>query len=187
MNARLVRRTIAVLLAATLGLLALTGCGDNARSTITSAQAHRQILHYLQETAGGFPAGTRLSVTIPGVPASGLGSGRIPGNLDDGNPEQPYGYNHSMWVLLPGATADEPLGLRGRDILVDSWRSRHYSVDEHGGGFAVATTPDGYTIAAHLSAQNDLSVSVESPYFPKSQLDDTLHWPTDLVSGGSGR
>ena len=177
MKLRIVWLAVLILLPAALN--ACGGGSDNsARCVITNDAAQQGLVQRMQQAADGLPWPTVLSKQLPGVPTGKLSPGPTPGNQDDTNPDQPYSWSFPMWVLLPSGVASG----EAKSALSQKWQSLNYQVTQRDTGTVAGVDPEGYAFVAQTSAQGDLSLTIESPCFPKSQLDRSFPWPDRVES-----
>lgn len=168
------RWTVAAVYVVALAMT-MTACSQRTNVTTTNDSAHSNIIRLLNENLDGLPPRTTLSSTVPG--RSGVERFPVSSPCDDSDsdPEQPYRWGLTLWALLPSSDAPEAAATR----LVNHWQQRGYTISGSGDDRTAETT-DGYTLSHATTVQGDLSVSVESPCFPKSQLNQSMEWPTTL-------
>ncbi|WP_328857218.1 hypothetical protein OG579_19040 [Williamsia herbipolensis] len=144
----------------------------------TNDGAQQGLVQRMQQTADSLPWPVVFSKQLPGLQSGKLSPGPTPADGDDANPDQPYSWSYPMWVLLPqGITAGEV-----KSALNQNWRTQNFQVSERESGTVTAADREGYVFGAQTSAQGYLSLSIESPCFPKSQLNRSFLWPDRIES-----
>ena len=175
-------RRLAAALTTGCAIAALTSCGSDHREetpVTTNASAHQRIIALLQRTADALPwPAATLSRSLPGVAAAPLSATAAPCDVDDGNPEQPYSWRYGLWLLLPaGKSADTAF-----TELETAWQKQSFIVDKDADQrYLRARESGGYTLSAQINSSGDIPVSVQSPCFPKSQVDRSMSWPETVV------
>lgn len=170
-----------VAVAASVVMVATVACGSDADKkdpVTTNATARQQIINYFQQTADTLPWPATLSQTIPGVSAVEFTPSPLPCDLDDDNPEQAYSWTYRLWLLLPADTDNAT----AQTQLAETWQKLRFDVATDDGTVR-ATTSDGYRLSARDGAAG-VPVGIQSPCFPKSQLDRTQPWPDRIESTG---
>ncbi len=145
----------------------------------TNDAAHEKVVGYMRQVVDALPRGATLGDTLPGNSTAVLGALNGPCNQDDGNTEQPYNWDLSMWILLPPNTSSQDAVA---DLTTD-WQKRGYTVTERGPDGKQAKTSDGYVIFFKQASTGDLSATTVSPCFPKTQLRTDMSWPSTLTQG----
>jgi hypothetical protein len=164
--------------AAATAMSAIASCSstESASVTITNDAAHHKVIAYMHESVDALPRGATLSDSLPGNSAATLGALNGPCDHDDDNPEQPYNWDLSMWILLPPTTSSKT----AISSVTGNWENRGYKVTQRGADGKQATTSDGFVLFVMQAGTGDLSMTAVSPCFPKSQLDTTMSWPSTI-------
>ncbi len=175
MTSRFRRAAIVVALLTLLVTLPACTTTSEANVTTTNDDAHSQLIGYMHANAEALPPQATLARTIPGLSTSTLKPSPVPCNQDDDDPEQPYRWNFDLWALLPdGVTAEQT-----RAALEQSWRDRKFDIQTRDSD-TIAETDDGYLFVTQIAAGGYLSVGIQSPCFPKSQLNRSMSWPESV-------
>ncbi|GGK38592.1 hypothetical protein [Nocardia camponoti] len=144
----------------------------------TFQTAQTRSVEYLTEILRLMPPGTYLSTRYPGAPTdSGFVATTLTCDDNASDSSGPKNLGTTYWVVgVERAEANRVVNAVG-----DSWEKGGLRrVDRRPEGAFLdiyATTPDDYRLVVGHNAQNEVSVSVSSPCFPRPSADEKPHLP----------
>lgn len=155
--------------------------GNSVDTSLTTQIAQTRVLEYFTETLAALPAQTTLSLQNSTAGKGQFYTGdTVPCDDSDQTDTGPLNLQLRYWVHgVPIGQQIAYFDLIVSVLDVQNWSPRR---DIKGNDRIVrASTSDGYTIIAHLNSDDELSLGVSSPCFPRANDHSILSQPTMIA------